>query len=131
MKTLPIVVFKAITGEFGIGILNKEEQKIEKVLFIAIKAGSPDNINPFSKPQLMLIPPFAPISENLPSISLNYVMMYEEVTNEELSNLYLRLSTNLTLPDTNTIVNLSKKPTDRKAQSKANIINLTTFAKGK
>ena len=106
MKTLPIVVFKAITGEFGIGILNKEEQKIEKVLFIAIKAGSPDNINPFSKPQLMLIPPFAPISENLPSISLNYVMMYEEVTNEELSNLYLRLSTNLTLPDTNKIVNL-------------------------
>lgn len=99
MEQIPIVVFKTITGEIGIGKLNEQANTIEKVLFVALKP--PENLA--SKPQIALIPPFAPLSDKFPSISLKHIMFYESVTNEQVKRLYLQATTDLAIPEANDI----------------------------
>ena len=113
MKEIPIVAFKLTTGEIGIGKLNEKEKKIEKALLVAFKV---DEKTP-AKPQITLILPLAPLSNEFPSISLNHVLFYEYVTNEQIKSLYLQITTGLTIPKIEMPKNV------------ANIIDFNKFAK--
>ena len=117
---LPIVIFKLLTGEVGIGVLNEEQKRIEKVLFVGIYFNPDELSNKQPKQKISLIPPFYPFSEKLPNISLDYVICYEEVTNKDIANLYFQLSTNLVLPN-------EKDFSQHKG--KAHIANLNPFLK--
>ncbi len=119
MEQIPIVVFKTITGEIGIGKLNEQANTVEKVLFVALKP--PENLA--SKPQVALIPPFAPLSDKFPSISLKHIMFYESVTNEQIKRLYLQATTDLAIPEANDIKTINS------TKNMANIISFNKFVK--
>jgi len=99
MNQIPIVAFKLATGEVGIGRLNEEKKKIEKILFININM----NEKFVPRPQVMFFPPLAPLSNEFPSISLDHVLFYSKVTDDKIRNLYMQATTGLTIPESKNI----------------------------
>jgi len=105
LNEVNLIAFKLISGELCLGILNEEEGEIKKCVKVefGVNLQNPQQIH------IALVPLLFPASTEPISVKLDdKIVAYDKVSNPELVREYIKVTSNLAVPDTQEVQKFTK-----------------------